>query len=232
MTIQQGTASKAPSGGENRPGTGPLPRRAPTGRRGLLLVLSAPSGTGKTTVAARLLDRHGGTAGRLQRSVSVTTRPPRPGEVNRRDSRFVTEEQFADLAARGQLLGQAELYGHRYGTPRRLVERRLERGVDVLLVVDDCGRAQVARTHRPDRVSVFLLPPSRQELEQRLRGRTEDDEGTIARRLASARNEIARCAEYDHVLVNSDLDRTVESLEAILGAERIRYQRPALPAGQ
>jgi hypothetical protein len=116
-----------------------------TGRRGLLLILSGPSGTGKTTVACRLLDRQGGPSGLLQRSVSVTTRPARPGETNGRDYHFLTQEQFEDLAGRGELLEQTELYGHRHGTPRGFVEDRLVRGLDVLLVLDACGREQVER---------------------------------------------------------------------------------------
>jgi guanylate kinase len=198
------------------------------GRRGLLLVISAPSGAGKTTVAHRLLDLHGGPKGRLERSVSVTTRPRRLGEVDGTDYFFVSEKRFADMAARGELLEQAELYGHQYGTPRSFVEDRLAQGVDVLLILDAEGHRQLAATHGADLVSVFLLPPSREELKRRLCGRARDDNDTIAGRLEAADEEIARAGEYQHVLVNHDLDHTVESVSNILEAERQRRSRPSL----
>jgi guanylate kinase len=193
-------------------------------------VFSAPSGTGKTTLACRLLDRHGGPGGNLVRSVSITTRPPRCGEVDGKDYRFVTSKRFAALLSQGELLEHARLYGHRYGTPRAPVECCLARGVDVLLVVDACGRRQLADSHGTDLVSVFLLPPSLPELERRLRGRGQDDENTIDRRLQAAREEIARSRQYDYVLLNHDLQETLEALGAILAAERLRRQHATCPS--
>jgi guanylate kinase len=129
------------------------------------------------------------------------------------------------MASAGELLEQAELYGHQYGTPRGFVEDRLGRSLDVLLVLDACGRHQLARSCGPDLVSVFLLPPSRREPERRLCGRSCDEERSVSRRLAAARGEIARCGEYDYVLVNAGLEGTVERLDAILRAGRLRRQR-------
>src|SRR5262249_51307023 len=160
---------------------------------GLLLVLSGPSGTGKTTLASRLLDRHGGPGQVLQRSISVTTRPSRSGEANGKDYLFVTEESFAGMEMRGELLETAGIYGYRYGTPRAFVDDLLARGVDILLILDAFGRQQIATTHQADLVSVFLLPPDLQALEQRLRTRSQDGANAIARRLAAAQAEIARC---------------------------------------
>jgi guanylate kinase len=200
------------------------------GRRGLLFVLSGPSGTGKTLLASRLLDRHGGPGGHLERSVSATTRPRRRGEKDGRDYLFLTHARFTALESNGELLESAELYGHRYGTPRAAVEACLGNGIDVLLVLDAQGRQQLAATNPADLVSVFLLPPDPDELERRLRGRGLDDEPAIARRLAAAREEIASCAGYDYVLVNDDLDATLDALETILRAERLGRKRLALPS--
>jgi len=190
-----------------------------------MLLLSAPSGAGKTTLAQCLLDRHGGPDGSLVRSVSVTTRPRRPGEVSGEDYIFVTEQRFASLLSAGDLLEYADLYGHRYGTPRSFVEGCLERGVDVLLVLDARGRRQIAQSHAAALVSVFLLPPSLDELEKRLRRRHTDGAEAISSRLAAARDEITYCTEYDHVLLNRDLDMTLELLDTILRLERFQRDR-------
>ena len=164
----------------------------------------------------------------MERSVSVTTRAPRPGEAHGKDYHFVSESRFDEMVSRGEFLEIAEVYGHRYGTPRRFVEDRLGRGMDVLLVLDTCGREQVAASHRADLVSIFLLAPSRDELERRLRGRCQDDETTIRRRLAAACVEISHCQEYHYVLINRNFDLTIESLDTILQSERLRRHPPAL----
>jgi len=195
----------------------------------LILLLSGPSGTGKTTLARRLLERHGGSDGRLVASISVTTRSARPGEVDEEDYAFVTEERFTALLSAGELLEHAELYGHCYGTRRAFVEARLAAGVDVLLVLDAAGRRQIARTYAAELVSILILPPSLDELETRLRGRKEESEESTARRLAAARDEVGCRNEYDYVLLNGDLNGTVALLDTILRAERLRRQRPALP---
>ena len=200
--------------------------RIKTDRRGLLLVLSGPSGTGKTILADRLLNGQGGSRGNLRRSVSVTTRPQRPGEEDGRDYHFVTRDRFAAMASDGELLETADNYGHCYGTPRAVVDDCLGSGVDVLLVLDAQGRQQLATTHPGDLVSVFLLPPDPDELERRLRGRGRDDEPAIARRLEAAREEMACRAGYDYILVNDSLDVTLQALNTILGAERLRRWRP------
>jgi guanylate kinase len=190
-------------------------------RRGLLIVISGPSGSGKTTVARQFLERPEG-ANHLERSVSVTTRPPRPGELNGSDYEFVSEDRFAEMLRQGELLEHAEVYGQQYGTPRAFVESRLEQGIDVVLVLDPDGRRQLAERHEADLVSIFLLPPPRDELERRLRSRGRDEEDTMTRRLAATQGEIARAAEYDHVLVNRDVQSTVASLITILETERSR----------
>ncbi len=196
-----------------------------------MLVLSGPSGSGKTTLACRLLDRHGGPGGSLVRSVSVTTRPARSGECGGGDYLFVSEERFAEMRAAGELLEDAEVYGHRYGTPRAFVEESLRQGRDVLLVLDARGKDQLEVTHPAELVSVFLLPPSRRDQEERLRLRRQDEGQAIACRLEAASAEVAASAGYDYVLVNRDLEVTLVALDGVLRAERLRRGQPALPGG-
>jgi guanylate kinase len=193
-------------------------------RRGLMLVLSAPSGTGKSSVTAAILSADP----RIAPSVSATTRPPRPGERDGADYHFVSAEGFADAADAGGFLETATVFGNRYGTPAGPVRAALAAGGDVLLDVDWQGLRQLASTcPRGDIVSVFILPPSLTELDRRLRARGTDSPETIARRMAEARDQISHCVEYDHVVVNADLDECVASVRAILAAERTRRARLA-----
>lgn len=151
--------------------------------------------------------------------MSCTTRPPRPGERDGRDYRFVSDRAFDELVAAGALLEWAEVFGHRYGTPVEEVERARAAGRDVLLEIDVQGARQVKR-RAPDAVLVFLVPPSREELERRLRARGTEDEATLARRLAEAERELAEAARFDHVVVNDDLDRAADEVLAIIAAHR------------
>jgi guanylate kinase len=198
------------------------PRPDPIARRGVLFVLSSPSGAGKTTLARRLLEAEP----RVVLSVSVTTRPMRAGEVDGADYYFISPKRFAVLAGEDALLEQATVFGNQYGTPRAAVERWLNEGHDVLFDVDWQGADQLrASALAADVVSVFILPPSITELERRLRDRNLDAPETVARRMAKARDEIAHCEGYDFIIVNDDLDRSEQALRAILTAERLRRAR-------
>lgn len=190
-------------------------------RRGLMLVLSAPSGGGKSTIARSLLERDPG----LSLSVSVTTRRPRPGEVEGVHYFFRTADQFETLVADGQMLEHARVFDNRYGTPRGPVENALSEGRDVLFDIDWQGNRQLADNARPDLVSVFILPPSMAELERRLRDRNQDSPDVVARRMAEAADEISHWAEYDYVIVNSDLEDSISAVQAILRAERLKRVR-------
>jgi guanylate kinase len=190
-------------------------------RRGLMLVLSSPSGAGKSTIARALLARDA----QLSMSVSVTTRPPRPGEVDGRDYTFIDQETFLAMRAGGELLEHATVFGNSYGSPRGPVERVLADGRDVLFDVDWQGTQQLRQNARADLVSVFILPPSRDELERRLRARAQDPEEVVARRMAKAADEMSHWAEYDYIVVNRDIERAVAAVVAILDAERLRRER-------
>ncbi len=201
-------------------------------RRGLCLVLAAPSGAGKTSVARALRAEEP----ELTLSVSVTTRPPRPGERDGIDYRFLTEPAFAALAAEGGLLEWAKVLGrYSYGTPRAPVEAALAAGGDVLFDIDWQGYRSVRAALPGQVVGVFLLPPSMAELRTRLLVRRGDRSEEIARRMALAREEISHCGEFDHILVNDDLGRTVASVRAVLAAARCATPRltglPAFLAG-
>lgn len=193
-----------------------------TDRNGILIVLSSPSGAGKSTMTRRLLAEHAD----VRLSVSVTTRPPRPGEVDGCDYVFIPHAQFADMVAGGDLLEHADVFGHRYGTPRAPVEASLAAGMDMIFDVDWQG-AQQLRLSALGRsvVSIFLLPPSIAALETRLHARAQDSEEVIAGRMAKARAEISHWAEYDYVLVNDDLDRCYGQIETIIAAERLKLSR-------
>lgn len=190
-------------------------------RRGVLLVLSAPSGAGKTSIAHALLAADQG----LKYSVSATTRAPRAGEIDGSHYCFVDAAQFARMARDGALLEHATVHGHRYGTPRAPVEATLAGGRDLLLVIDWQGARQLRAQLPDDVVSVFVLPPSAIELERRLRDRGQDTAATIDARMQEASEFVARAVEYDYVVVNSELERAIGDVAAILRAERHRRAR-------
>ena len=179
--------------------------------RGMLVVVSAPSGTGKTTVAERLVSVSDG----VVRSRSFTSRPARAGEIDGVDYNFVSRAEFEAMAARGEFLEWADVFGNLYGTGRRQTEALIAAGKDVLLVIDVQGARQV-RSALTELVTVFVLPPSLRDLEARLRGRSQDGQAAIERRLRTAREEIAAVVEYDYVIVNDDLDRCVGDITAIM----------------
>jgi guanylate kinase len=191
-------------------------------RRGLVLILSSPSGAGKTTLTRHLKSE---SSLDLQVSVSVTTRAKRHSEVNGHDYEFIDVEAFHQLRDRGDLLEWAEVHGNFYGTPRRPVERTLGAGRDMIFDIDYQGTRQVREKIKTDVVTVFILPPSMAELRARLVRRAEDTRETIDRRLANSLTEIERWVEYDYVLINEDLQRSFESLKAILAAERLKRER-------
>lgn len=190
-------------------------------RRGLMLVLSSPSGAGKTTLSREILKREP----ELAMSVSVTTRPPRNGEVDGRDYHFRSIAEFEALRLAGGLLEWAEVHGNFYGTPKANVMERLSRGEDVLFDIDWQGARQLANKAPADTVRVFILPPSATALEQRLVVRQQDGPEVIERRLAGAAVEIERWAEYDYVIVNERVDESLARLAAILTAERAKGTR-------
>jgi guanylate kinase len=190
-------------------------------RRGLMLVLSSPSGAGKTSIARRLLELEP----ELEMSVSVTTRPKRPSEVEGVDYRFIDRAAFRSMVARGELLEHAEVYDHGYGTPRAAVREALAAARDVLFDIDWQGAQQLREVARDDMVAVFILPPSTAELERRLRRRAQDPEAVVQKRLAQVAADVTHWAEYDYVLINHDLEHSVARVRAILDAERLRRQR-------
>ncbi|SED85082.1 guanylate kinase [Rhizobiales bacterium GAS191] len=196
-------------------------------RRGLILIIASPSGAGKSTLSRLLLQKNPD----LTLSVSVTTRQRRPSEVDGIHYHFIDKRRFEALRDRGELLEWAEVHGNYYGTPREPVEAALLAGRDTLFDIDVQGTLQVYQALRPDVASVFILPPSIPELVERLRRRAEDDAATIQKRLASAAKEIPHWRDFDYVLVNDDLERSLASLEAILTAERLKRARNDLPAG-
>lgn len=197
-------------------------------RRGLMFVLSSPSGAGKTTMSRRLLVDDPD----IVISVSVTTRPPRAGEIEGRDYRFIDDARFDALRLGDQLLEWANVFGHRYGTPRAPVEATLHDGRDVLFDIDWQGTQQLQQTDAAsDLVRVFILPPTMAELERRLRGRGTDAETVIAARMERAATEISHWGEYDYILINDDPDLCLGEIRAILKAERLRRKRQLGLAG-
>jgi guanylate kinase len=190
-------------------------------RRGLMLVLSSPSGAGKTTLSRMLLHADRG----VELSVSVTTRPQRRGEVDGRDYHFINRARFDAMVKAGDLLEWAEVFSHCYGTPRRPVEKALRAGRDVLFDIDWQGTQQLHEKARDDLVSVFILPPSVKELGRRLRTRAQDTEAVIGTRMAKAAGELSHWPEYDYVVVNRDIGQAFDAVQAILAAERLKRER-------
>ncbi|MGV8986740.1 MAG: guanylate kinase [Cypionkella sp.] len=190
-------------------------------RRGLLLILSSPSGAGKSTLSRRLMAWDP----TMRFSVSATTRKPRPGEVDGREYYFKSEQDFEDLVKSGQMLEYAKVFGNLYGSPRAPVEQALAEGRDILFDVDWQGGVQIKQSMKSDAVSIFILPPSIAELENRLRARAQDSEEVIAARMAQCQSEISHWMEYDYVIVNKDLDRAFNDLVTILRAEQLRRVR-------
>ncbi|MCU0728718.1 MAG: guanylate kinase [Sphingopyxis sp.] len=190
-------------------------------RRGILFIVSSPSGAGKSTISRMLLEQEPG----LEMSVSATTRPPRPGEVDGRDYHFVDLAKFKDMVGDNQFLEWAHVFDHRYGTPREPVERALADGRDVLFDVDWQGAQQLYQQVGGDVVRVFIFPPSMPELERRLTARGTDSAEVIAGRMARAAAEISHWDGYDYVLVNDDVQRCFEDVRTILRAERLKRSR-------
>ena len=192
-----------------------------TNRRGILLVLSSPSGAGKTTITRRLLE----SVDSLEMSVSVTTRPKRSDEIEGRDYSFVDDEKFEKLVSQGAFLEYATVFGRSYGTPREPVEAALGNGRDIIFDIDWQGHSQLVSSMANDVVSVFILPPSLDELEQRLRRRAQDVDNVVASRMAKASDEMSHFSDYHYVVINRSLDEAVESVTSILLAERYRRER-------
>jgi guanylate kinase len=193
----------------------------PLTRRGLLFVLSSPSGAGKSTIARKLLASDGG----LEMSVSATTRPMRPGEVDGTDYHFVDLEKFRAMVSAGEFLEWAHVFDHRYGTPKAQVDAILSHGRDVLFDIDWQGAQQLYQQAGGDVVRVFILPPSMEELRHRLESRATDTQAVIDARMGRAASEIAHWDGYDYVLVNDDVERCFEHVRTILAAERLKRSR-------
>ena len=189
-------------------------------RRGLMLVLSSPSGAGKTTLSRMLLDEK-----QAELSVSVTTRAQRPGEINGQHYHFIDKTKFDQMVKQNDLLEWATVFGNSYGTPRGPVEATLNAGRDMLFDLDWQGTQQMRERAREDLVSVFILPPSVSELERRLHTRAQDDEATIKGRMGKAGDEMSHWPEYDYVVINQDLKRSLDEIRAILAAERLKRER-------
>ncbi|MCA0450199.1 MAG: guanylate kinase [Proteobacteria bacterium] len=190
-------------------------------RRGLMLVLSSPSGAGKTSISREILRRESG----LTMSVSATTRAKRPGEIHGTDYFFVDKTEFGLMRNRGEFLEHAKVFDNYYGTPRSFVEEKLSAGLDVLFDIDWQGTQQLREEAHTDLVSVFILPPSTYELERRLNARAQDPAHVVAARMSKAADEMSHWAEYDYIIVNSDLDASVARVQSILTAERCKRDR-------
>lgn len=192
-------------------------------RRGLMLVLSSPSGAGKTTISRALLEAEPN----LSMSVSVTTRKPRPGEQDGKDYYFISVPEYERMVRDGELLEHARVFDNLYGTPRVHVERTLSAGRDILFDIDWQGTQKLKATAAPDLATIFVLPPSHDELERRLRTRAQDSDEVVRNRMARAADEMSHWQEYDYVIINRDVDKSIAEAKAILHAERLRQTRRA-----
>lgn len=190
-------------------------------RRGLMIVLSSPSGAGKTTLTRRLMAEHAD----MTMSISATTRKPRPGERDGQDYYFVSKEKFVQLEDDGEFLEHAKVFDNFYGTPRGPVEAALQDGRDVIFDIDWQGAQQLTQAASDDLVKIFILPPNMRELEKRLKTRAQDSDAVIAKRMSKSEAEISHWAEYDYVIVNEDLDTALAEVRTIIAAERMRRRR-------
>jgi guanylate kinase len=190
-------------------------------RRGFMLVLSSPSGTGKTTLARRVLELET----ELDLSISATTRPKRASEEEGKDYYFVDEPTFAHMVTTGQFSEHAHVYEYHYGTPKGSIEKQLAAGQDVLFDIDWQGTQQLKQVSMADLVSIFLLPPAMEVLEDRLKKRAEDSEEIIHQRMNKAAEEVSHWAEYDYVIINNDLEESIQAVRSILQAERLKRRR-------
>ena len=190
-------------------------------RRGLMFVLSSPSGAGKTTLSRLLIERMPD----LKMSVSATTRPVRPGEIDGQDYYFIDNEKFEQMVKGTELLEWATVFERRYGTPRAPVEAALSAGQDVLFDIDWQGTQQLREKARADVVSVFILPPSAADLEKRLHSRAQDSDEVIRTRMSRASHELSHWAEYDYIVINHDIDEAFAEVQSILKAERLKRER-------
>ena len=190
-------------------------------RKGLMLVLSSPSGAGKTTICKEVLKKNKD----LKMSISFTTRPKRKSEVDGKDYFFISEKKFKELQAKGFFIENANVFDHLYGTPKKFVEENLIKGVDVLFDIDWQGAQKLSNFSKTDIVSVFILPPSNSTLKERLKKRNEDSSEIVNKRMSKAKSEISHWIEYDYVLINEDLEKCTDEVVTILKAERKKRDR-------
>ena len=190
-------------------------------RRGIMVVLSSPSGAGKTTLTKQILN----TSRNILMSVSATTRQPRPGEVDGEDYIFLSKSKFSEMIDNDEFLEYAKVFDNFYGTPRAPVEDALAGGFDIVFDIDWQGAQQLTQAAANDLVKIFILPPNMQELENRLRSRAQDSDDVIARRMSKSENEISHWAEYDYIIINEDITEAIEELNTIVNAERMKRLR-------
>lgn len=193
----------------------------PIARRGFMFVLSSPSGVGKTTIAHKILNLET----KIDLSISVTTRPKRPAEIEGEDYHFLDKQHFNKMVKNDELLEHAHVYGYEYGTPKASIEKQLAMGIDILFDIDWQGTQQLKQVATGDLVSIFLLPPTLKALEERLHKRAADHEDTIRLRMKKAADELSHWAEYNYVIINHQLEETVHAVQSILQAERLKRRR-------